>query len=43
MSASKENNGSASRTSLESARRDLLPPLLPGAAKIETDLHATPR
>ncbi|NAS24752.1 helix-turn-helix domain-containing protein [Herbidospora sp. NEAU-GS84] len=33
----------ASRTSLESARRDLLPPLLAGAARIETDLHATQR
>ncbi|GIH26968.1 IclR family transcriptional regulator [Acrocarpospora phusangensis] len=31
----------ASRTTLESARRDLLPPLLATAARIEADLHAT--
>ncbi|GAA5042326.1 IclR family pca regulon transcriptional regulator [Thermocatellispora tengchongensis] len=31
----------ASRTSLDSARRDLLPPLLATAARIEADLHAT--
>ncbi|HEX8007314.1 MAG TPA: IclR family transcriptional regulator C-terminal domain-containing protein, partial [Trebonia sp.] len=30
----------ASRTTLESARRDLLPPLLATAARIEADLHA---
>ncbi|MFC0864205.1 IclR family transcriptional regulator C-terminal domain-containing protein [Sphaerimonospora cavernae] len=29
------------RTTLESARRDLLPPLLATAARIEADLHAT--
>lgn len=31
----------ASRTTLEAARRDLLPPLLATAARIEADLHAT--
>jgi IclR family pca regulon transcriptional regulator len=31
----------ASRTSIESARRDLLPPLLATAARIEADLHTT--
>ncbi|MEV7964630.1 IclR family transcriptional regulator [Sphaerisporangium sp. NPDC088356] len=31
----------ASRTSTESARRDLLPPLLATAARIEADLHTT--
>ncbi|MDH2427549.1 IclR family transcriptional regulator C-terminal domain-containing protein [Sphaerisporangium sp. TRM90804] len=31
----------ASRTTVESARRDLLPPLLAAAARIEADLHAT--
>jgi IclR family pca regulon transcriptional regulator len=31
----------ASRTSVDSARRDLLPPLLATAARIEADLHAT--
>lgn len=31
----------ASRTSVASARRDLLPPLLATAARIEADLHAT--
>ncbi|GIH49702.1 transcriptional regulator, IclR family [Microbispora rosea] len=31
----------ASRTTVESARRDLLPPLLATAAGIEADLHAT--
>jgi IclR family pca regulon transcriptional regulator len=31
----------ASRTTLESVRRDLLPPLLATAARVEADLHAT--
>ncbi|WP_405141032.1 IclR family transcriptional regulator [Sphaerisporangium sp. NBC_01403] len=31
----------ASRTTIESARRDLLPPLLATAARIEADLHTT--
>ncbi|GII76557.1 IclR family transcriptional regulator [Sphaerisporangium rufum] len=31
----------ASRTTLESARRDLLPPLLAAAARVEADLHTT--
>lgn len=31
----------ASRTTVESARRDLLPPLLATAARIEADLRAT--
>ncbi|GIH78601.1 IclR family transcriptional regulator domain-containing protein [Planobispora longispora] len=31
----------ASRTTPESARRDLLPPLLAAAARVEADLHAT--
>jgi IclR family pca regulon transcriptional regulator len=31
----------ASRTPVESARRDLLPPLLAAAARVEADLHAT--
>jgi IclR family transcriptional regulator, pca regulon regulatory protein len=31
----------ASRTTVESARRDLLPPLLAAAARVEADLHAT--
>ncbi|GAA1310053.1 IclR family transcriptional regulator [Planotetraspora silvatica] len=31
----------ASRTTLEAVRRDLLPPLLAAAARVEADLHAT--
>jgi IclR family transcriptional regulator, pca regulon regulatory protein len=30
----------ASRTTVESARRDLLPPLLAAAARVEADLHS---
>ncbi|MFC4589662.1 IclR family transcriptional regulator [Sphaerisporangium corydalis] len=45
VSAAVNISSHASRTTIESARRDLLPPLLATAARIEADLHTptTPR
>ncbi|MEU8205988.1 IclR family transcriptional regulator [Streptosporangium sp. NPDC049046] len=41
VSAAINISSHASRTTPESARRDLLPPLLATAARVETDLHAS--